>query len=209
MRFLSVSLLSLFTVLFIAACGSPQGGRSAGEGLVSIPDPQAGILRAVMTTSQGDIVLQLYAEKTPVTVASFLNLALRGYYDGLTFHRVVPKFVVQGGDPTGTGRGGPGYQFENEIVRTLSHDRAGILSMANSGPDTNGSQFFITLAATEFLDGRHTVFGRVVSGKDVLERIRKGDTIESIRLLDSPAGLFESQRTRIQQWNAVLNTLGF
>ena len=117
-------------------------------------------IRIIVKTSKGDIEGTLYPSKTPVTVANFLNLAKRGYYDGITFHRVIPDFMIQGGDPTGTGRGGPGYTFEDECRPDLKHDKPGVFSMANTGrPVTNGSQFFITHVPTPWLDGKHTVFG--------------------------------------------------
>lgn len=154
---------------------------------------------AEMETSKGKILIELEYEKTPLTVANFVGLAEgtknyskdggdakpqgKPFYDGLTFHRVIPDFMVQGGDPTGTGSGGPGYKFRNEIVSSLKHDRPGILSMANAGPDTNGSQFFITHKDTPWLDGKHTVFGHVVEGQDVVNKIVKGDTIKSVKII--------------------------
>lgn len=162
-------------------------------------------LNAVMRTSQGDIKLKLYAEKAPITVANFVNLAGRGYYDGLTFHRVIPDFMVQGGCPHGSGTGGPGYRFEDECTPELQHSTPGILSMANAGPGTNGSQFFITHVETPWLDGRHTVFGSVVDDSDqaVVNAIGVGDTIESIEISDAES-LLESQAERISAWNEVL-----
>jgi cyclophilin family peptidyl-prolyl cis-trans isomerase len=130
---------------------------------------------ATISTDLGDIVLEMYADKVPHTVNNFVYLAREGYYDGCTFHRVIKDFMVQGGDPTGTGRGGPGYTFADEFHPHLKHDGAGILSMANAGPDTNGSQFFITHVATPHLDGRHAVFGRVVDGLDVVMAIPERD----------------------------------
>ena len=126
--------------------------------------------------------LRLFADKTPVTVANFVNLAKRGFYDGLSFHRVIPDFMIQGGCPKGTGTGGPGYRFEDETRADLRHDKPGVLSMANAGPGTNGSQFFITHVATPWLDGKHTVFGEVIGGDDqkVVDAIRGGDKIESV-----------------------------
>ena len=126
-----------------------------------------------MKTNKGTIRLNLHADKAPVTVASFVNLAQRGYYDGLSFHRVINDFMVQGGCPQGTGTGGPGYQFEDECTPDLKHDKPGILSMANRGPNTDGSQFFLTFLATPWLDGRHTVFGEVVDGMDVVKALEK------------------------------------
>jgi cyclophilin family peptidyl-prolyl cis-trans isomerase len=126
-------------------------------------------------TERGEIVAELYADKAPLTVENFVNLARSGFYDGTTFHRVIPGFMAQGGDPTGTGRGGPGYQFDDEFHPDLRHKGAGVLSMANAGPGTNGSQFFITYSDTPHLDDRHSVFGRVVEGMDVLNSIRERD----------------------------------
>jgi cyclophilin family peptidyl-prolyl cis-trans isomerase len=131
--------------------------------------------RARIKTERGDIVVDLYADKAPLTVENFINLARSGFYDGTTFHRVIAGFMAQGGDPTGTGRGGPGYQFGDEFHPELRHDAPGILSMANAGPGTNGSQFFITYGPTPHLDDRHSVFGRVTEGLDVLQSIRERD----------------------------------
>jgi len=160
---------------------------------------------AVLKTSKGDIKLQLFAAEAPVTVANFVNLASRGYYDGLTFHRVIPEFMIQGGCPHGTGTGGPGYRFEDECTPALKHDAPGKLSMANAGPGTNGSQFFITHVATPWLDGRHTVFGAVLDDSDqaVVDAIRAGDTIESIEL-DGEKAILEAQADRVTAWNQVL-----
>ncbi len=135
-------------------------------------------------TSKGDINLTLYAEKCPLTCANFIELAKAGYYDDLTFHRVIPDFMIQGGCPLGTGTGGPGYRFADEFHPELKHNRPGILSMANAGPGTNGSQFFITHVATDWLDGNHTVFGAVDGDEDqeVVNAIGMGDTITSITI---------------------------
>lgn len=135
-------------------------------------------------TSKGDINLTLFGTKTPKTVTNFLELARNGYYDDLTFHRVIPNFMIQGGCPSGDGRGGPGYTFGDEFVPGLRHDSPGILSMANAGPRTNGSQFFITHVETPWLDNKHTVFGKVVSDddQDVVDAIRQGDKILSIEV---------------------------
>ena len=127
--------------------------------------------RAHMETDKGTMVIELFADKVPVTVNNFVFLSREGYYDGVIFHRVISNFMAQGGDPTGTGRGGPGYSFRDEFDSSLKHDKRGILSMANSGPNTNGSQFFITHLPTPHLDGRHAVFGQVVEGEDVLMSI--------------------------------------
>jgi cyclophilin family peptidyl-prolyl cis-trans isomerase len=130
---------------------------------------------ATISTEKGDIRVELYADKAPITVNNFVFLAREGYYDGVTFHRVIKGFMAQGGDPTGSGSGGPGYRFDDEIHPALKHDQPGILSMANAGPGTNGSQFFITYRDTPHLDGKHTVFGRVVEGMDVVEAIPERD----------------------------------
>lgn len=131
---------------------------------------------AIIQTNMGTIELELFADKTPKTVENFVGLANKGYYNGVIFHRVIDNFMIQGGDPTGTGRGGQslwGGKFEDEFVPELKHDSEGILSMANAGPNTNGSQFFITLVPTPWLDGRHTVFGKVIKGMDVVKAIGK------------------------------------
>ena len=148
---------------------------------------------ATIRTSKGDIGVELFADDAPLTVENFVNLARSGFYDGTTFHRVIKGFMAQGGDPTGTGSGGPGYEFGDEFS-ARRHDAPGVLSMANAGPNTNGSQFFITFAPTPHLDGRHTVFGRVVDGLDVLDSIAErdpqsarepGDRIETIEVRES------------------------
>jgi len=157
-------------------------------------------LYAEMNTAKGTILLQLEFEKAPMTVANFVGLtegtkpystdggtpedqAGRPYYDGLVFHRVIPDFMIQGGCPEGRGTGGPGYQFDDEIDATLTHDEPGILSMANAGPGTNGSQFFITHTATPWLNGKHTVFGRVITGQDVVDAIETDDAIQTVKIL--------------------------
>ncbi|WP_027460269.1 peptidylprolyl isomerase [Deinococcus murrayi] len=132
---------------------------------------------ALIDTTKGQILADLYEQETPVTVNNFVTLARNHYYDGIKFHRVIDGFMAQTGDPTGTGSGGPGYQFADEFRTDLTFDAAGILAMANSGPATNGSQFFITFAPTDFLNGRHTIFGKVVQGEDVLKKLtRTADT---------------------------------
>jgi peptidyl-prolyl cis-trans isomerase B (cyclophilin B) len=162
-------------------------------------------IRIIVKTDKGDIEGVLYPGKAPVTVANFLNLAKRGYYDGLKFHRVIPDFMIQGGDPTGTGSGGPGYRFEDECTPELKHDKPGIFSMANAGPGTNGSQFFVTHVATPWLDGKHTVFGSVTKGQDIVNAVAAGDKIKSIEILDPTDDLFAAQSKRLEEWNAVLD----
>ncbi len=137
-------------------------------------------INVVMQTSRGDIELELYPQYAPLTVNNFVFLARQGFYDGVTFHRVIPNFVIQGGDPTGTGRGGPGYQFADEVKNNpLVHEK-GVISMANAGPNTNGSQFFITHSPQPHLNGKHTVFGKVIQGQDVVDAIQVGDEIVKI-----------------------------
>lgn len=133
---------------------------------------------ATISTDKGDIVLELFADKTPKTVNNFVFLAREGFYDGTIFHRVIADFMVQGGDPTGTGRGGPGYRFADEFHPSLKHNKPGILSMANAGPGTNGSQFFITHVPTPWLDGKHSVFGQITGGMDVLMSIPPRDPMK-------------------------------
>ncbi|PCJ63688.1 MAG: peptidylprolyl isomerase [Candidatus Hydrogenedentota bacterium] len=163
-------------------------------------------LKVTMSTSKGDINLILYADKTPVTVANFVNLAQHGFYDGLTFHRVIDDFMVQGGCPLGTGTGGPGYKFEDETRDDLTHNKPGILSMANSGPSTNGSQFFITHIPTDWLDGKHTVFGSVVGSEDmdVVNAIVKGDTLTKVTIEGDATALLASVQNRVDEWNNEL-----
>lgn len=164
-----------------------------------------GKLGVVISTDKGDIKIDLFPDEAPLTVTSFLNLARRGYYDGLIFHRVIPNFMIQGGDPTGTGRGGPGYKFKNECTPKRRHDSAGILSMANAGPGTNGSQFFITHNETLRLDGKHTVFGKVTSGQDVVDAISKGDKMNKVTIVGDPTALFEANSKQFSNWNKVLD----
>ena len=161
-------------------------------------------IRIKIKTDKGEIALTLFASKAPVTVANFLNLASKKYYDGLKFHRVIANFMVQGGDPTGTGSGGPGYKFEDEFVKELIFDKPGLLAMANAGPRTNGSQFFITHVPTDWLNHKHTIFGTVTSGQDVVNAIKQGDKIQSIEILDPTDALFAAQAENIAKWNSVL-----
>ena len=139
---------------------------------------------ATFKTAKGDIVVELFAKQVPNTVNNFVFLAREGFYDNTTFHRVIEDFMAQGGDPQGTGRGGPGYQFADEFVQSLRHDKPGILSMANAGPGTNGSQFFLTHVPTPHLDGKHTVFGQTAEGIDVLLSLAVGDALNTIEIAE-------------------------
>lgn len=160
-------------------------------------------IRIILHTDKGDIEATLFASQTPMTVANYLNLAKKDYYNDIKFHRVIANFMIQGGDPTGTGSGGPGYKFGDECLSTLKHNKPGIFSMANAGPGTNGSQFFITHLPTPHLDGKHTVFGEVTKGQDVVNAIRQGDKIKSIEVLDSTDDLFAAQAANLTKWNAA------
>jgi len=163
-------------------------------------------LTATIKTSKGDIRLNLFNDKAPVTVANFVNLAKKGFYDGLKFHRVIADFMIQGGCPKGNGTGGPGYRFEDECTPLLKHDKPGKLSMANAGPNTNGSQFFITHVPTPWLDGKHTVFGAVVDDSDqkIVDSIKQGDSIESIIIGGDADALLTAQAVKVAEWNKVL-----
>jgi len=165
-------------------------------------------ISAILTTNKGTINLDLYPDQTPLTVANFINLGIKGYYDSLTFHRVIGDFMIQGGCPLGTGTGGPGYRFEDEFNNELRHDRPGILSMANAGPATNGSQFFITHVPTPHLDGNHTVFGAIAGNEDqdVVNSISQGDQIISLTFTGEVEAFLESQGAQVAEWNEALST---
>ena len=160
-------------------------------------------LVAIINTSKGVIEAELNDRAAPTTVANFINLAIRGFYDGLTFHRVERNFMVQGGDPLGNGSGGPGYRFAGEII--LKHNQPGILSMANSGPGTDGSQFFLTHLATPHLDGLHSVFGKIINGQSVIYDIRRRDVINSISIQGDPTNLFKRKAEDLETWNNTLD----
>ncbi len=164
-------------------------------------------MKATIKTNKGDISLKLFDDKAPITVANFVNLAKRGFYNGLKFHRVIKDFMIQGGCPLGTGTGGPGYKFQDEFVRELKHDKPGILSMANAGPGTNGSQFFITHVPTPWLDGKHTVFGEVVAAQDqdVVNSIQQNDKIEAVVIEDDTTELFTKAKKFLDEWNKALD----
>lgn len=164
-------------------------------------------MRAIFETSKGTITVNLLPEHAPLTVANFVNLVQRGYYDGLNFHRVIADFMIQGGCPQGTGTGGPGYRFEDEFTAALRHDAPGKLSMANAGPGTNGSQFFITHVPTPWLDDAHTIFGAVDGDADqaVVDRIAQGDTITRITVEGEVDDLLAAHAERVTEWNSALD----
>lgn len=173
--------------------------------IVNAEGNKYGEINVKMTTNKGVIEIKMTPNETPVTVSNFVNLIKRGYYDGLTFHRVIADFMIQGGDPDGQGFGGPGYKFQDEFVSTLKHDKPGVLSMANAGPGTNGSQFFITHLPTPHLDGRHSVFGYVTTGQDVVDKIAKGDVMEKVEVSGDVDKLLEANASMIAKWNEVLD----
>jgi peptidyl-prolyl cis-trans isomerase B (cyclophilin B) len=160
-------------------------------------------ITAKIETSKGTINLTMFPDQAPVTVANFANLAAKGYYDSLKFHRVIENFMIQGGCPLGTGTGGPGYQFEDEFDDSLRHSAPGKLSMANAGPGTNGSQFFITHTPTPHLDNAHTIFGEVIGSDDqaVVDAIEQGDHIVSVKLEGDVDTLLDAQKDRVDEWN--------
>lgn len=163
-------------------------------------------MKVKIMTEKGDININLLPEKSPVTVANFVNLAKKGYYDGLKFHRVIDNFMAQGGDPAGTGAGGPGYQFEDEVNNGLNFSKAGKLAMANAGPETNGSQFFITTVPTEWLNGNHTIFGEVVSDDDlkVVKKLSNGDVMKKVVVEGDVDAFLKTQKNRVDSWNKTL-----
>ena len=165
-------------------------------------------LKATFETSKGNIRTTLFPELAPLTVINFVNLAQRGYYDGLKFHRVIADFMIQGGCPLGTGTGDPGYKFKDECTPKLKHDAPGKLSMANAGPNSNGSQFFITHVPTPWLDGKHTIFGAVIDAKDqaVVDKIARGDTIKRIVIDGDTAQLYAAHADQLAKWNATLDS---
>ena len=165
-------------------------------------------MKAIIKTSKGDINLNLYNDKAKLTVSNFVNLSKRGFYNKLTFHRVIDDFMIQGGCPIGTGTGDPGYKFKDEFHADLKHDRPGILSMANSGPNTNGSQFFITHVATPWLNKKHTIFGEVSDGEsqDVVNGVKQNDLIETIEISGKMEEDAEMQEA-LNEWNKVIDTI--
>ena len=204
--------LPFLAVLFAAVlpCRAQDASPVASPAATSAPVQD---IHVVIHTDKGDIAATLLATHAPVTVANFLNLAQQHFYDGLKFHRVIPQFMIQGGDPAGTGTGGPGYTFDDEPNDPFHFDKAGVLAMANRGKNTNGSQFFITLAETNRLNyledsehkGHYTIFGQVTKGQEVVNAITQDDKIRSVDILDSTVPLFAAQTKHIDQWNAALS----
>ena len=195
-RILHLLVLSLILFSILSGC-SPASGEPNEEDSMksekggskkrwnSPPEMQidpSKVYVATIETSRGPIVLELYPEHAPKTVNNFVFLAREGFYDGLKFHRVIANFMIQGGDPTGTGAGGPGYKFEDEVKDNPLKHGTGVISMANAGPNTNGSQFFITHGPQPHLDGKHTVFGQVVEGQDIVDAIRQGDKMTEVSI---------------------------
>lgn len=220
-------LALLIGVLLSLECGRVSGpaafaagsGTAKGEGVESTKQkasespekaPDASErrkrLEAQLETTKGTIVLELLSKDAPITVANFVNLANRKYYDGVVFHRVIADFMIQGGDPTGTGRGGPGYRFEDEFESGRKFDRPGILAMANAGPGTNGSQFFITHVPTPHLNNKHTIFGLVKEGQEIVDSIARGDKIVALKIVGDATELLEKQKDRIAKWNAIMDS---
>lgn len=196
--------LSFFGCLFAEGDISLQNNTTTTQ---AVEKKEVKGMIAVIETNKGTIRVKLTPEKTPLTVSNFVNLSVRGYYDGIVFHRVIADFMIQGGDPTGTGRGGPGYNFKDEFDKELKHDKPGVLSMANAGPGTNGSQFFITHVATPWLNGKHSVFGVVESDADqnVVNSIAQGDKIKTITIEGDYSELFAQNKETLDKWNAVLD----
>lgn len=164
-------------------------------------------MKAVIKTNKGKINLNLFSEAAPVTVLNFVNLANRGYYDNTIFHRVIDDFMAQGGDPTGTGMGGPGYSFGDEVYNGYLFDKPGYLAMANAGPNTNGSQFFITTVITEWLNNNHTIFGEVVSESDleIVKSLKNNDKIEKIEIIDLDKEFLNKYKDILEKFNSVLD----
>ena len=164
-------------------------------------------MKAIIKTNKGEINLNLFSEAAPVTVLNFVNLANRGYYDNTIFHRVIDDFMAQGGDPTGTGMGGPGYSFGDEVYNGYLFDKPGYLAMANAGPNTNGSQFFITTVITEWLNNNHTIFGEVVneSDLDIVKSLKNNDKIEKIEIIDLDKEFLDKHKDILEKFNSVLD----
>ena len=193
----------LFLGIFLFHAGVRASEKDAQKDAKNVVHQK---LQVIMKTTKGDIRLNLFPDKAPLTALNFVNLSKKGFYNGLTFHRVIPNFMIQGGCPIGNGTGGPGYKFKDEFAPDLKHDKPGMLSMANSGPNTNGSQFFITHVPTPWLDTKHTIFGQVVDAKDqdVVKGIVAGDKIISITIEGDDSKLAEQYKDQLDKWNSML-----
>ncbi len=206
----SIYLAGLTALLLVASCTDRESDEPSKPETSTAQDPRAGApveglpVVEIEIRELGTLRVELFPHKAPLTVANFANLVGRGYYDGLKFHRVIPDFMVQGGCPQGTGTGGPGYRFADECRPDLKHDRPGILSMANAGPGTNGSQFFITHGPTPHLNDRHSVFGRVTEGQDVVDSIRAGDKMLGVDIEGDTSALKAQMADRLAEWNRIL-----
>ena len=204
--FRSAAVLTLAVIVSACTAEEPKVEEApVVEAAAEVIEPVSEV-EIVLKTAKGDIKATIFASKTPITAANFLNLIKRGYYDGLNFHRVEPGFVIQGGDPDGSGRGGPGYTIPLEVKPGLIHHSAGVFSMARKPqPDTAGSQFFITLAKTPHLDGGYAVFGEVTEGMEAVMAIAIGDQIIDAEILGNAEPLFAAEAARIAEWNATLD----
>ena len=204
MRYVGFVAVILAATMFLgtAFAAPKQNNKKGGKNMSDVQ------LKAVINTAKGDINLNLFPDKTPLTVLNFANLSSRGFYNGLTFHRVIPDFMIQGGCPIGNGTGGPGYRFKDEFSPELKHSKPGILSMANAGPGTNGSQFFITHVPTPWLDNKHSIFGEVAdsASQKVVDSITGGDKINSITIEGDYSKLVEKYKDQLESWNKALST---
>ena len=200
-------LAGLFLSFFLLNTGADAIEKKSRKGDKKMIDSQ---LTAIINTEKGNINLTLFPEKTPLTVLNFVNLSSRGFYNGLSFHRVTPNFMIQGGCPRGNGTGGPGYRFKDEFSSDLRHSKPGMLSMANAGPGTNGSQFFITHVATPWLDDKHPIFGEIAGEEDqkVVNSIARGDKIVSKKINGDYSALAEKYKSQLESWNRTLEGSG-
>lgn len=189
-----IAFVLIFSIAPFIKAGIAMAQENKGTDEVAIDDKA--LPQAKITTKYGDMIVELLEDETPNTVANFVSLIEKGYYDGLKFHRVVPDFVIQGGDPTGTGAGGPGYRIRCEAETNKTKHSRGVLSMAHAGKDTGGSQFFVTHRATPHLDGKHTVFGRVISGVEIVDKVQQGDLMDKVTMLKKRSHKYEPEKIK-------------
>lgn len=203
--FFLITVLAMGTLLFNTLAIASEKNTKKGDKKMA-----NSLLTATISTTKGDILLKFFPDNAPLTVLNFVNLSKRGFYNGLSFHRVIPNFMIQGGCPLGTGTGGPGYRFNDEFSKDLKHSKPGILSMANAGPNTNGSQFFVTHVPTPWLDNKHAIFGEVIDGKDqkVVDSIVAGDKLNSIVIEGDYIKLAEQFKDQLDRWNRILEEKG-